>query len=137
MVAPVESAEDRRSASSFIGSFPDGPDQMVIVVRGDLVAEVLGRLGVHLDVALAARTRFLIIDASAVTRCEPALLDLLGRTQRRLDRHQGMLTVRGLRPSLLSEVAGTVRSPSGRAADDPRAPDGASSGAWPSARRAS
>lgn len=137
-MARHESAERRRSCpTSFIGTFPDGPDQLLIVLRGDLDAVVLVRLAVHVKDALAARTRFLTIDAAAVTRCDPGLLDLLGRTQRRLARQHGLLTVRGLRPHLLDGVGPAARPVPGTTVGDPSAHGSQSSGAWSAVRRAS
>lgn len=96
--------------SSFIGTFCDTPDHALIVLSGDIDAEVAARLWTHIGTVLAARTRFLTIDASAVTRCDPGLLDLLGRAQRRLARHHGLLSVRGLHPHLLPGVESPLRS---------------------------
>ncbi|WP_130291916.1 hypothetical protein [Pseudonocardia sediminis] len=86
----------------------------MIEVHGDLDAEMLDRLAAHIKDAFSARQRFLAIDVSAVTRSVPGLLDLLGRTQRRLARRHGLLTVRGFRPHLLPGVdigVGAGRSP--------------------------
>lgn len=96
--------------STFIGTFSDRPDDALIVLSGDIDAEVAARLRTHIDTVLAARTRFLTIDASAVIRCDPGLLDLLGRTQRRLARYHGLLSVRGLHPHLLPAVESPLRS---------------------------
>ncbi len=98
---------DRAGATSFIGSFPDddGPGQGVIVVRGDVDAATVYRIALHIDGLLAAATRFLLLEASAVDSYDGALLDLLGRTQHRLSRRRGLLQVRGLHPSLLRQPA--------------------------------
>ncbi|MDN5916694.1 MAG: hypothetical protein L0I76_16580 [Pseudonocardia sp.] len=92
----------RPSAATFIGSFFDEPDQALIVLRGDVDAATVDRLGVHIDDVLAAAARFLTIDARDVDRYAPALLNLLGRTQHRLGRHHGLLQVQGLRDSRLT-----------------------------------
>ncbi len=96
-----------QEATSFIGSFPDddGPGQGLVVVRGDIDAAVVDRLEEHIDGLLAAATRFLMIDAVAVDSYDAALLELLGRTQRRLTPQRGMLQVRGLHPNLLPRPA--------------------------------
>lgn len=97
--------EDRRVAgTSFIGSFLDEPDQAEIVLRGDIDAAVVERLGSHLDDVLARTTRFITIDAAAVDSYDDGLLDLLGRTQHRLGGRRGLLRVRGLRPCLLASA---------------------------------
>lgn len=92
--------EDRQTGTGYIGSFPDGPGQVLIVLRGDMDAATVDRLGSHLH-AHPAGVRFLTIDASAVPGYDPGLLDLLGRTQRRLARRHGLLSVRGLHAHLL------------------------------------
>lgn len=96
-----ESTVDQIGVPTFIGSFADGPDQVLIVLRGDLDRAAVDRLVLHLDGVHAAGTRFVVLDAAAVTHCDPTFLDLLGRTQRQLARQHGLLTVRGLRPHLL------------------------------------
>ncbi|MDQ4115438.1 MAG: STAS domain-containing protein [Actinomycetota bacterium] len=92
-----------QETTSFIGSFPDdeGPGHGLVVVRGDIDAAVVDRLEEHIDGLLAAATRFLMIDAVAVDSYDAELLELLGRTQRRLTPRRGMLQVRGLHPNLL------------------------------------
>ena len=96
----------RRAAAEstcFIGSILDGPGDGLIVLRGDLGAAAVGRLGEHIDAFLAGPTRYLVIDARAVERYHPDLLDLLGHTQRRLEDRRGMLQARGLHPTRLAD----------------------------------
>lgn len=88
-------------ATSFIGSFLDGPQHAVIVLRGDVDRAVVDRLAVHVEDLLATRTRVLAIDAAGVDRYHPSLLDLLGHTRRRLGHRRGLLRVHGLDPGLL------------------------------------
>ncbi|MBP2368515.1 STAS domain-containing protein [Pseudonocardia parietis] len=87
------------ATTSFIGSFIDGPGEGLIVLRGDLDAAVVDRLGEHIDAFLAEPTRFLMIDARAVTSYDAGLPGLLGQTQHRLGGRSGMLQVRGLQPT--------------------------------------
>lgn len=94
-----------RPTTGFIGSFLDGPEQGLIVLRGDLDAAVVDRLGCHIDDFLAGPTRFLMIEARGVDSYHPELLDLLGHTQHRLGARCGMLQVRGLRPAQETEPA--------------------------------
>jgi len=91
--------EDLHTETNFIGSFSDGPGQVLVVLRGDIDTATVDRLEAHLQVPLGVR--FLTIDASAVDSYDPAQLDLLGRAQRRLARRHGLLSVRGLHPHLL------------------------------------
>ena len=104
--APTEPPDTRRCVP-FIGTFVAGPDntatdQAEIVLRGDLDAAAVDRVGEHIIAALLRTpVRFLTIDASTVGRVDPALLELLSRTQRRLRNRRGMIDVRGLRPSRL------------------------------------
>lgn len=86
--------------ASFIGSFLDDPEDGLIVLRGDLGAATVDRLGCHLDTFLAGPTRFLMLDARAVDSYHGDLLNLLARTQHRLATRRGMLQVRGLDPTL-------------------------------------
>ncbi len=81
---------------SFIGSFAQGPGQALIVLRGDLDAEVVERLRLHIDGLLETGTRFLTIDAAAVVSYDPCLLSLLGQTQGRLGTRAGIVVVHGL-----------------------------------------
>lgn len=95
-------AEQYPEPTSFIGSTADGPGHGVIVLRGDIDAETVERLDEHVADLLAAATRFLVIDASAVDSYDATLLDLLGRTQNRLGERHGLLEVQGLHPALIS-----------------------------------
>lgn len=86
---------------SFIGSFPEDADQAVIVLRGPIDPGTVDRLADHVEDLLGIRTRFLAIDATAVDSYDERLLELLGRSQHRLEARRGLLTVHGLHPSLL------------------------------------
>ncbi|MBC3192252.1 hypothetical protein H7X46_14395 [Pseudonocardia sp. C8] len=83
----------------FIGSFLDDPGEGVLLLRGDLDAGAVVRVGHHIDDFLAGPTRFLTIEAHEVHDYDAGLLALLGRAQRRLGARRGMLQVRGLRPA--------------------------------------
>jgi ABC-type transporter Mla MlaB component len=103
--APTEPPDTHHSVS-FIGTFVAGPDntaadQAEVVLRGDLDAAAVDRVGEHIAALLRTPVRFLTIDAAAVDRVDPALLELLSRTQRRLRIRRGMIEVRGLHPSRL------------------------------------
>lgn len=93
-------------STSFIGSFLDDPEDGLIVLRGDLGAAAVDRLGCHIDTFLAGPTRFLMLDARAVDSYHGDLLSLLARTQRRLATRRGMLQLRGLDPARVTEPAG-------------------------------
>lgn len=102
MTCGVVGKGPQSTGTSFIGSFVEEPDQAVIVLRGDIDAFAVSRVGAHISDVWAAGARYLMIDAAAVDSYHEALLDLLGRTQSRLAGRRGMLQVRGLHPSLLA-----------------------------------
>lgn len=104
---------------SFIGTFPEEPDQAVIVLRGEIDAATVVRLGAHVEDLLAVHTRFLTIEAGAVQGYEAGLLDLLGVVQHRLGTRRGLLTVRGLHPCRPAAATPHAREP---ASDDPPDP---------------
>lgn len=91
------------TGTNFIGSFVEEPGHAVIVLRGDVDAFAVIRVGVHIQGLHAVGVRFLLIDGTAVDRYDAALLDLLGRVRRRLRGRHGTLRVHGLHPSLLAE----------------------------------
>ncbi len=102
----------RQDSASFVGSRADGPGNGVIVLRGDIDAAAVERLGGHVDDFLAAATRFLMIDAAAVDSYDATLLDLLGHTQNRLGMRRGLLRVQGLHPALISGDGANPHPPS-------------------------
>lgn len=85
----------------FIGSSYVGPAQAAITLRGDIDADAVTQFAEHLDAFLAAAVRVIAVDASGVRSCDLRVLDLLGRTQHRLDERGGSITVTGLHPSTL------------------------------------
>ncbi len=93
----------QEAGTSFIGSMVEAPGHGLIVLRGEIDAPVVDRLGSHIDQFLVMDIRFLMMDATAVDSYGTTLLDLLGRTQRRLGWRRGWLRVRGLHPALLED----------------------------------
>lgn len=93
----------RVSGTSSVGSFVDSTDQAVIILRGDVDGATVARLRQHIADFLADTTLFIVIDARAVESYDQNLLDLMGRTQRRLGRRRGMLRVLGLHPALMTD----------------------------------
>ncbi len=92
-------------SACFIGSILDGPGHGLIVLRGHIEAAAVRRLSEHIDAFLDGLTRYLMVDARAVERYHPDLLDLLGDTQRRLAARRGTLEARGLHPTRLADPA--------------------------------
>ncbi len=76
-------------------------------MRGTLDADAVERLGHHVDEFLQTRTRFITLDARDLTRAGASVIGLLGRTQTRLNRRSGMISVLGLHPTLLTLTPAT------------------------------
>lgn len=90
---------------AFVGSWSESLGQARVLLRGKFDAEPLERLRAQLEALLSSGARFIIVDATGVTGCDPGILELLGATQRRLHRRHGLLTLRGLHPCVLSAEA--------------------------------
>jgi hypothetical protein len=85
----------------FIFSAYVGPAHGAITLRGDIDAAAVTVLRTHLDGFLGAAVRFISVDASAVTSCDPRALHLIGDARRRLVDRGGAVSIIGLHPSLL------------------------------------
>ena len=85
----------------FIGSSYVGPAQGAITLRGDIDADAADQFAGHLDAFLDAAIRAIAVDTNGLHSCDLRVLDLLGRTQCRLDDRGGLITVTGLHPSTL------------------------------------
>lgn len=88
-----------------VTSWADGHGRGRVLLGEGFDDEAVDRLGGHLQELLAGPSRFITIDATAVTACGPALIALLGRTQHRLEDRRGLLSVFGLRADLLPPEA--------------------------------
>jgi hypothetical protein len=91
----------RVNGSSFVGSAFALAGEARIVLRGEIDSDALERLSGHLDGFIAARTRFITVDATGVTGADPRIVEILGETQRRLAPRWGLLSIVGLHPHLL------------------------------------
>lgn len=85
----------------FVGSWFDSPGQARVLMRGDLDGCAHERLSAQLATLLDTGARFITVDATGVTRCDPRIIELLGATHRRLGSRRGLLTLRGLHPCVL------------------------------------
>jgi hypothetical protein len=97
-----------RLDADLIATHHDGPERARLTVRGRFDAVAIARLAVELEELVANRTRFITIHAAALTACEPGMLSLLGRTQRRLESRRGMLTITGLPRRVLPDTESTA-----------------------------
>ncbi len=98
-------------ASGCVASSFGGLGEARIVLRGEIDTEALKLPGRHLDGFLAARTRFVTLDATGVTGADARIVEVLGDTQRRLAPQRGLLTTIGLHPHLLHPGAAPGREP--------------------------
>jgi hypothetical protein len=109
------SGGDRRGfrviASGWVGSGFGGLGEARIVLRGEIDSDALRLLGRHLDGFLAARTRFITLDATGVTGADARIVEVLGAAQRRLAPRRGLLTTVGLHPHVLHPGAAPGREP--------------------------
>jgi hypothetical protein len=114
---------DRRGfrvvASGWVGSSFGGLGEARIVLRGEIDSDALKLVGRQLDGFLAARTRFVTLDAPGVTGADARLVEVLGAAQRRLAPGRGLLTTPGrgllttvgLHPHVLPPGAASGREP--------------------------
>ena len=85
-----------------ISSIQDDRDQAVVTVSLDIDQDVAHKLRQHLQALMRGGVRFIIIDLSDVHRCDAVVLGLLSWAQRRLSDQNGMISVVGLAPGVLT-----------------------------------
>lgn len=91
------------SGPPFVGSIAEEDGSVTIMLRGCFDGAGIGRVGEHVDIALARGARIVTLRVIGPLHAGAGLCELLGRTQTRLTARQGLLTVRGLRPEMLDE----------------------------------
>jgi ABC-type transporter Mla MlaB component len=84
------------SPASAIRLVHDERDQVRLSVRGPMDASATAKLAHYLRAVLEAGARFIVLDLSGKSDCDPGVLTLLADTQRELTARAGMITVVGL-----------------------------------------
>jgi STAS domain len=101
----------------FVFSAYIGPAHGAITLRGEIDTVAVGELRAHLDGFLGAAARFISVDASAITSCDPRALEAIGDARRRLVDRGGAVSVVGLHPSLLPALGRRLSVPDVAARD--------------------
>jgi anti-anti-sigma regulatory factor len=85
-----------------ISSTQDDRGQAVVTVSVDIDQDVAHKLRQHLQALIRGGARFIVIDLSDVQQCDDVVPGLLSWTQHRLTDRNGMISVVGLAPGVLT-----------------------------------